>query len=281
MVNKYDYEIIFIDDGSTDNSIQEIEKIKKKDEKVKFLEFSRNFGKEIATTAGIHHCQGNACIMMDGDLQHPVESLPKFIDLWEKGAEVIIGVRKANKDNGFFREWCGKLFYKTMEIIAEAPMVPQATDYRLLDRQVIDAFNALPERNRITRGLIDWLGFKRELLYFEANRRKNGRPGYSTFKLMKLAATSLISLSLFPLRLAGYLGLLIMVISGVLGLVMIGDRYFMDRTLNFSGPAILANIILFLVGIVLICLGLLAFYIGDIYHESQGRPLYIVRKRKL
>lgn len=280
LADKYDCEIIFVDDGSTDNSVKEIEKLVAKDERVKLLEFSRNFGKELATTAGIHHCQGDACIMMDADLQHPIEILPEFIRRWEEEeVEVLIGVRKSSKSDSFVKRWGGRIFYKIMRMISDVPIVPQATDYRLLDRQVIDAFNDLPERNRITRGLIDWLGFKRRLLYFEANERLRGAASYSTFKLIKLAVTSVISLSLFPLRLAGYLGLLIVIISGLLGAVMIGDRYFMHWGFNFSGPAILANIILFLVGIILISLGLLAFYIGHIYHESQGRPLYIIRRR--
>jgi dolichol-phosphate mannosyltransferase len=259
----------------------EIKKLVKEDGRVRLLEFSRNFGKELATTAGINHCRGDACIMMDADLQHPVEILPEFIRRWqEEGIEVLIGVRKNSKSDSFIKRWGGRIFYKIMRMISEVPIIPQATDYRLLDRQVIDVFNQLPERNRITRGLIDWLGFKRRLLYFEANERLRGAASYSTFKLIKLAITSVISLSLFPLRFAGYLGFFIVIISSVLGAVMFIDRYFISWGFSFSGPAILANIILFLVGIVLISLGLLAFYIGHIYHESQSRPLYIIRKRK-
>jgi len=279
LADKYEFELIFVDDGSTDASVKEIKKLVRKDERVKLLEFSRNFGKEIATTAGIHHCKGDACIMMDADLQHPVEILPEFIRRWqEEGVEVLIGTRKSSKSDSFIKRWGGRIFYKTMRLISDVPIVPQATDYRLLDRQVIDAFNKLPERNRITRGLIDWLGFKRRLLHFEANERAEGTASYSTFKLIKLAVTSVISLSLFPLRFAGYLGGIIVGISGILGIVMLIDRYFANWGYNFSGTAILADIILFLIGIVLVSLGLLAFYIGHIYHESQGRPLYIIRK---
>lgn len=281
LADRYEFELIFVDDGSTDNSVKEIDKLVEKDERVRLLEFSRNFGKEIATTAGIHHCQGDACIMMDADLQHPVELLPEFIRRWrEEGVEVLIGTRKSSKSDSFIKRWGSRVFYKIMQLISEVPIVPQATDYRLLDRQVIDVFNQLPERNRITRGLIDWLGFKRRLLYFEANKRATGKASYSTFKLIKLAVTSIISLSLFPLRFAGYLGMVITTLAGILGIVMFLDRYFTDWGLNFSGPAILADIILFLVGIILVSLGLLAFYIGHIYHESQGRPLYIIRRQK-
>ena len=279
--DKYDFELIFVDDGSVDASVKEIEKIVKKDDKVKLLEFSRNFGKELATTAGINKCKGDACIMMDADLQHPVEILPEFIRRWQKeDIEVLIGVRKSSKSDSFIKRWGGAIFYKIMKLISDVPIVPHATDYRLLDREVIDAFNKLPERNRITRGLIDWLGFKRRLLYFEANERLRGAASYSTFKLIKLAITSVISLSLFPLRFAGYLGGVIMASSLVLGIIMAADRYTSILSLDFSGTAILVDIILFLIGIVLVSLGLLAFYIGHIYHESQGRPLYIIRKNK-
>lgn len=281
LVDKYDFELIFVDDGSTDNSVKEIKKLVKKDSKVRLLEFSRNFGKELATTAGINNCKGDACIMMDADLQHPVRILPEFIRRWEEEeVEVLIGVRQVSKSDSFVKRWGGKIFYKIMKVISDVPIVPHATDYRLLDREVIDVFNKLPERNRITRGLIDWLGFKRKLLYFEANERLRGAASYSVFKLIKLAVTSVISLSLFPLRAAGYLGGIIIFFSSLLGFVMIVDRYFVTWGLSFSGTAILADIILFLIGIVLVALGLLAFYIGHIYHESQGRPMYIIRRQK-
>ena len=281
LANKYEFELIFVDDGSADSSVREIKKLVKKDERVRLLEFSRNFGKELATTAGIHKCTGDACIMMDADLQHPVKILPEFIRRWEEeNVEVLIGVRKGSKSDSFIKRWGGKIFYKIMKVISDVPIVPQATDYRLLDREVIDVFNKLPERNRITRGLIDWLGFKRRLLYFEANERQEGTASYSTFNLIKLAVTSVISLSLFPLRFAGYLGGTIVVFSLVLGVVMAVDRYTFVLALDFSGTAILADIILFLIGVVLVSLGLLAFYIGHIYHESQGRPLYIIRSQK-
>lgn len=281
LIDKYECELIFVDDGSQDNSVKEIEKLVEKDKRVRLLEFSRNFGKELATTAGIHSCKGDACIMIDADLQHPIEILPEFIRRWEEeDVEVLIGVRKSSKSDSFVKRWGGRIFYKIMRVISNTPIVPQATDYRLLDRQVIDAFNELPERNRITRGLIDWLGFKRRLLYFEANERQEGAASYSTFNLIRLAITSVISLSLFPLRVAGYLGLFIVLISSALGTLEILDRYIFVWGYNFSGSAILATIILFLVGIILVSLGLLAFYIGYIYHESQGRPLYIIRKKK-
>jgi dolichol-phosphate mannosyltransferase len=277
---KYNFEIIFVDDGSCDNSIKEIKKIQQKKDNVHFIEFSRNFGKEIATTAGLHSCKGEACIMIDADLQHPVEILSEFIKKWEKSFEVVIGVRNESKSDGFVKRFGSVLFYKLMNVISDVPIIPRATDYRLLDRKVIDSFNALPERNRMTRGLIDWLGFKRTTIDFDANERQNGEASYSTIKLFRLAFTSIISMSMLPLRITGYLGIFIVIVSSILGLVMFLDRYIFAWGLSFTGTAFLADMILFLIGVVLISLGLLAFYIADIYHESQGRPMYIIRNKK-
>ena len=281
LCDKYDFEIIFVDDGSVDGSAKALESLAEKDVQIKIIEFSRNFGKEIATTAGINACKADACIIMDADLQHPSELIPEFLHKWEAGADIVVGVRKHNKSDGRIKKIGSFIFYKLLNTISEVKIIPQSTDFRLLDRVVVNEFNRLTERSRITRGLIDWLGFKREYIYFNANERMNGEAGYSFIKLFQLAVTSFISLSLLPLRIAGYLGIVIVLLSGIFGIVMIIDRYFIDWNLNFSGPAILANIILFLVGIVLISLGLLAFYIGSIYKETQGRPMYVVRRRKL
>lgn len=278
-VAQYDLEIFFVDDGSTDDTIHEISALAKRDARVHFIEFSRNFGKEIATTAGIHHCSGDACIMMDADLQHPVEILPQFVKRWENGFEVVIGVRKTSKSDKWIKRCGGRVFYRIMQAISVVPIIPQATDYRLLDRIVIDAFNQLPERNRITRGLIDWLGFRRTTILFDAQERCVGKANYSTWKLFRLATTSVISMSMLPLRLTGYLGIIIVVMSSILGAVMFLDRYVTDWGMHFSGTAILATITLFLIGIVLIAIGLLAFYVEHIYNEAQGRQMYIVRRK--
>ena len=277
----YTYEVIFVNDGSTDNTLlvaQELEQAHS--QRVKVLDFSRNFGKEAATTAGYRYALGDAVIAIDADLQHPPALIPQFIAKWHAGTDVVIGVRSNNASDSFIKRLGSKLYYKIINRISETPIVPSATDFRLLDRQVVDELNKLTERNRMTRGLIDWLGFRRDYIYFIAPNRLHGEAAYSFWKLVKLAAESFIAHSLFPLRLAGYVGIGIMALSSTLGLVMIYDRYINSLGLNFSGPAILANVILFLVGIVLIMIGLLSFYIGHIYHETQNRPLSIIRKAK-
>lgn len=276
----YDYEIIFVDDGSKDNSAEVAQKIALIDPHVQPIEFSRNFGKESATSAGFHHAVGDAVICIDADLQHPPHIIPKFIEAWEQGHEIVIGVRDNNASDSRIKKIGSYFYYKLINRMSSTEIIPRATDFRLLDRIVVDEFNTLSEHNRMTRGLIDWLGFKRHPIYFTAPERLHGEAQYSFWKLVKLAVESMIAHSLFPLRLAGFIGIFIMIISGLLGTVMFLDRYVFPWGLHFSGPAILANVTLFLVGIVLVCIGLLAFYIGYIYHEVQNRPLYVIRRKK-
>jgi len=277
--DNYEYEIIFIDDGSRDDTVAEIKKVSNLDEYVRYLEFSRNFGKEAATSAGLRYSRGNAVIMLDADLQHPPALIPEFIRKWEKGAEVVVGVRESNDSVSWFKKSCSALYYRLMNIMIETSVVPHATDYRLLDRPVVNELNRLTERNRMTRALIDWLGFRREYLYFKADERANGEATYGFKQLVRLAINSLVSMSLLPLKLAGYLGVFIIFVSTPLGIFIFVERYIMNDPwgLNFSGPAILAVIILFLVGIILACLGLIALYIASIHAEVVDRPLYVVR----
>ncbi|MFH1145428.1 MAG: glycosyltransferase family 2 protein [bacterium] len=277
----YDHEIIFVDDGSVDNSLIMIEQLAKQDDKVKYLQFSRNFSKEIATTAGLQYAQGDAVVMIDADLQHPVELLTEFIRKWEEGHKVVVGVREKNQGEGYIKRTGSWLFYKIMEAIGETHMIPRGTDYRLLDRTVVNVFNRFTERERMTRGLLDWLGFPQAFVRFKACKRLDGEAGYSFVKLVRLASSSFVSHSLFPLRLAGYLGIIITVISGFMGLFMLIERFILDDMLNLkiTGTAFLAVFNLFLIGIVLICLGLIALYIGNIHREVMNRPLFVVRKQ--
>ena len=166
----YNYEIIFVDDGSSDNSVDEIKKLADTDENVFYFEFSRNFGKEIATSAGINNAKGDAVIMLDADLQHPPKLIPEFLKKWESGAEIVVGIRNKNKGEGLIKKFGSFLFYKIINLISATKIIPRSTDYRLLDKVVIREFNRFTERNRMTRGLIDWLGFRRDYVYFNAER---------------------------------------------------------------------------------------------------------------
>lgn len=276
----YDFEIIFVDDGSQDKSLQVLRDLEKKDKRVIVIELVRNFGKEIALTAGLHATRGNAAIMMDADLQHPPELIPEFIEKWEKGAEAVVGVRNGNHGQSWFKAALSKLFYKMVNSISDTAIVPSATDFRLVDQIIIDEFCSFTERNRLTRALIDWLGFRHDYVYFTAPARYKGKASYSFIKLIKLAINGIVSHSLFPLKLAGYVGGLIILFAGPFGLFIFIERFVLNDPwhMRFTGPAILAVLIIFMVGIVLVCMGLMALYIANIYDEVINRPLYVVRR---
>jgi polyisoprenyl-phosphate glycosyltransferase len=271
------YELILVNDGSTDSTREVMFDLSATRPHLRVIDFSRNFGKEAATTAGIVEARGDAVVILDADMQHPPHLIPQFVKLWQHGADVVIGVRTETVGDTLFKRIGSRLYYRIINALSETPIVPRATDFRILDRQVVDAFNTMREHSRMTRGLIDWLGFRREYIVFDAPERLHGEASYRFWKLVKLATESFIAHSLFPLRLAGYVGIVIMIVSGLLGALMIADRYYEPLGFNFSGPAILADIILFMVGIVLIMLGLLSYYIGHIFLEAQNRPLYVIR----
>jgi glycosyltransferase involved in cell wall biosynthesis len=277
----YDFEVIFVDDGSRDRSTEVVKNLKATKVGIKLLELSRNFGKEIATTAGIEAATSDAAIVIDSDLQHPIEMIPQFIEKWEEGYDVVIGVRTVDAHANKIREWGSKMFYKILNYISETEIVPHTTDYRLIDKQVIEEFNRFTERKRITRGLIDWLGFSRAFIEFEAKERIHGKPAYTLKKLIALAIHSFTSHSLFPLRVAGYLGTFILITSGIAGVVIFINRYIMNDSWgwNITGTAMLAVILLFLIGLVLACLGLMALYIANIHGEVTNRPLYVLKRR--
>lgn len=277
----YTYDITYVNDGSTDATQAEIDFLSERFLEAKSITFSRNFGKEAATTAGINACAADALICLDADLQHPPTLIPKLIAEWEKGAEIVVGVRNESKSDSFIKRLGSRLYYRIMNAIAETEIIPRATDFRLIDRVVINEFNRLTEHNRITRGLIDWLGFTRVYCYFDAQDREHGTASYTLKSLLRLAVSSFINHSHVPLKLAGYVGVVITTLSSILGIIMMLDRYAIPEWgLYFTGTAILANITLFLVGIMMMSLGLLSFYIAHIHHETQNRPLYIIRPKK-
>lgn len=274
------FELIFVDDGSSDDSVKRIQKVAKKDKKVRIVELARNFGKEIAVTAGIHAAKGDAALIMDADLQHPPELLPKFVEEWEKGADVVVGVKRYSEKEGWFKRFSSKSFYSLLGAVSTATITPHASDFRLINRRVIDTFKTFTERNRITRGIIDWTGFERHYIYFEAPPRLNGEATYSYRKLFGLAMNSFTAYSMLPLRVASWLGWFILIVSLLLGIFTVVQEYILGDPLklDITGTAMLAMMLLFLVGVVLVCLGFVAMYIARIHEEVINRPLYIVKE---
>jgi dolichol-phosphate mannosyltransferase len=243
----------------------------------------------MATTAGINYCQQDACIIIDADLQHPIELIPQFLEKWEAGYEVVIGIRKKSKSDSWVKKIGSTIFYKLIGQIIDFQLVPNSTDFRLIDRAVIHEFNRFTEANRMTRALIDWLGFRRAYIYFDAKERLHGTASYSFWRLVQLAMNSFVSMSLMPLKIAGYLGIFITLISGTLGFYNLLGKYIFRTHLEsffyfsrtFSDAENLAILILFLVGIVLISIGLMALYIANIHSEVIKRPIYVVRKENI
>jgi glycosyltransferase involved in cell wall biosynthesis len=276
--SKDSYEIIYCDDGSTDQTSELVQKWHKSNPKVKLIRLSRNFGKENALTAGIAASSGRAVLMIDGDGQHPIGLIPEFISKWQDGAQVVIGVRDDKQTRSGSRRLSSRFFYWLFNKLTGQQLIPGATDFRLIDSQVRRAFLQLPETGRITRGLIDWLGFRRETIIFTSKPRQTGSPGYSRRKLIGLAANSFVSLTTTPLYLFGYLGIFITITSFILGLTVFIEQLVLEDPLgwNFTGTAMLGILLLFFVGIVLVSQGMLALYISHIHSQSKRRPLYVV-----
>lgn len=279
-VTGVEWTFTFVNDGSTDDSLSVLRELAAADPRVRVLDLSRNFGKEIALTAGVHEAEGaaDAVICIDADLQHPPELIPTLIEQWRAGAEVVVTRRTGIDRQPLLRRLGSHLYYWLMARISGLGMVSQTTDFRLYDRKVVAAFRHATERERMFRGIMDWMGFRRACVEFHADARAQGEAGYSYRKLFKLAITSITSFSLWPLRLTGWLGIFITSASGLLLLWMLLN-YLFNPSLVYTPMAIVVVANTFLIGIVLMAIGLVALYIGTIHTEVINRPLYIVRER--
>jgi len=276
---QFQWEYIYVNDGSSDHSFELLKDLAALDKKVKALDFSRNFGKEIALTAGAHEAQdSDAVICIDADLQHPPELISTLVVKWVEGAEVVVTIRTEIKRQPLFRRIGSYLYYWLMRKMSGIDLKAKTTDFRLYDRKVIKAFILATERERMFRGIMDWMGFHRSYVQFKADSRSEGQAAYSYSKLWRLAVNSLTAFSLWPLRLAGYLGVLISSISGGLFAWMF-INYLMYNIWIFTPIAMVIVINTFLIGVVLMALGLVALYVGIIHTEVINRPLYIIREK--
>lgn len=275
------YEILLIDDGSTDNSNQLLIEYCENKTNVSLIGLSRNFGKESALSAGIAAAKGDAIITIDADGQHPPEMIEQFLDKWKSGAQVVVGVREKTGDEALTKRFGSRVFYSLLNKMG-VPIVARSTDFRLIDREVAAAFLGLNETDRITRGLIDWLGFERSYVSFIPKVRKQGSPGYSLRKLLALFTNSFTSLTLQPLYVFGYLGLVITSIAFLAGVVVFVEQIALGDMLGwkFTGTAMLGILTLFLVGVLLLAQGILALYLGHMYSQTLKRPLYVINTKK-
>ena len=275
----YTWEFIFIDDGSDDSTWKIIDEISNSDKSVRGVRLSRNFGKELALTAGVLESteELDAVILMDADLQHPPSAIPQLVQQWESGHQIVTTQRKSIRYS-MWREIGSNFFYFMLNNFSKLNIQQKATDFRLLDQQVVKVIKDFPERNRFFRGIIDWVGFKKTSITFDSPDRTGGKSTFSFNGLFNLAVNSFTSFSLMPLKVTGYLGVAVTTISGVLFFYMVISHLVLGLTL-FTKLAyfVVFNTLLF--GIVLVALGLIAWYIGSIHTEVAGRPLYIVRDR--
>ncbi len=270
------FEVIFVDDGSTDGSSGMLDEFHSRDARVKALHLSRNFGHQSALQAGLDQAAGDAVILMDSDLQDPPEILEQFVQRWREGYEIVYAVRRKRKE-GLFLRAAYSLFYKTLRSMAEIEVPPDAGDFCLMDRRVVDNLVALRERNRFLRGLRSWIGFRQVGIDYERDRRHGGEPKYTLRKLTHLALSGYVGFSTAPLRLAIWLGFLASSLGFALALWAVATRIFSIP--SPQGWASTLSVVLFVGGVQLLMLGVIGEYVSRIYDEVRQRPLYIVRSR--
>jgi polyisoprenyl-phosphate glycosyltransferase len=270
------WELVLIDDGCTDGSTEIIRAMARKDERIRAIIFARNFGHQIAVTAGLDYSRGDAVVIIDADLQDPPEVILQMIQKWKEGFEVVYAVRAEREGETWFKTFTASMFYRLIFKITDIKIPLDTGDFRLMDRQVVNVMNRMRERHRFLRGMSAWVGFKQIGLPYKRAARFAGKTKYPFSKMFKLALNAITSFSYFPLQMATYVGFISAGISIVAIPVVIIER--LAGTQAFIGQATTLIAVLFLGGVQLISLGILGEYIGRIYDEAKGRPMYITRE---
>ncbi len=276
IVEKYDYEIIFVSDGSTDKTVDEIRKHSSKNPKIKCLNFYRNFGHQMALTCGYRYSKGDCVISIDADLQDPPETIHEMIGLWKKGAKVVYAKRKTREVDSYFKKQTASLFYKFINFLSETPIPDEVGDFRLLDKEIVHFLNNLSEQSRFLRGLVAWGGYPAEYVYFKREKRFSGETHYTLSKMLNFAMEGIISFSTKPLRLASYLGFFsagigfLGIIYAIIGKAVHASGWVTGWTALFVG-------VMFIGGVQLLTIGIIGEYISKIYKEVQKRPQYLIK----
>ena len=270
------YEVIFVNDGSTDNAFSMLKTLCKNDINIKIIDLSRNFGHQLAITSGIDFATGDAIILMDGDLQDPPELIPKLIEKWKNGFDVVYTIKTSRKEN-FLKKLAFKLFYKLMQRFSSIAIPMEAGNFSLMDKKVFETLKTMKEKNRYIPGMRAWIGFKQIGIEFAREDRFAGKPQMTFSRLIKLAFDGIFSFSNIPLRFATYLGFVSAVIS-FLGIVyVLYSKVFTDKAISGWASTIVA--ILFIGGMILLTLGIIGEYIGRIYDEIKNRPMYLIKEK--
>ena len=275
---QYDWQILLIDDGSKDNTFEIMKQIREKDLRFCYIRLSRNFGKENAMLAGFDYTQGDCCIIMDADLQHPINVIPEMLYLWQKGYDDVYAKRKNRGKESWMRKNLSLSYYKLLQKMANVDILPNVGDFRLLDRKCIDSLKELRESQRYTKGLYCWIGYKKKEVEFEQGDRTQGVSSFNYRKLFNLAIKGITSYSIAPLRIATLLGITISVFA------FIYMCYIFFKTIILGEPVhgfpTLIIVILFLGGVQLLSLGIIGEYLGRIFLETKHRPVYLIYEKK-
>ncbi len=269
-----DFEIIYVNDGSTDGSLDVVKAINSKDSRVNYISFSKNYGHQTALKAGLDHATGNAVISLDADHQHPVSKIPELISKWKEGFEIVYTVREDDSKLGWFKKFTSKQFYKLINRLSETKIEPSTADFRLLDKKIIRIIREYKEDNLFLRGIIPSLGFNQISVPYKANPRLKGQTKYSLKKMIQLAVTGITSLSPKPLYLSIYFGAFFALLSFTYGIFVIYIKLFTNQAVE--GWASIVASILFIGGFQLIVLGIMGIYLGKLFIESKKRPNYII-----
>ena len=269
-----DFEIIFVNDGSSDKSLEKIKQLNQKDDRIKFISFSRNFGHQIAVTAGLDKSKGDAVVIMDGDLQDPPEVIPKMYSKYKEGYEVVYGQRLKRKGESIFKKITAKFFYRILKKITNVNIPVDTGDFRLIDRKIVNDLKNMPEQNKFLRGQIAWLGYRQTSVFFERDERKFGKTGYPFSKMLKFALDGITGFSDVPLQFVTKTGIFISFISFLVILYAIFSHFILERTITGWTSLIISS--MFIGGVQLISVGIIGEYISRINKNVQNRPLYII-----
>ena len=274
----FTFEIVYVDDGSRDRTADALRAVQAADPRARVVRLSRNFGHQIAVTAGIEHAAGAAVVLIDADLQDPPEVIAEMVRLWRAGCEVVYGVRHDREGETRFKLWTAKLFYRLLNRLSKVKIPLDAGDFRLLDRRVVEVLRQMPERDRFVRGMVSWIGFRQAAVLYRREPRRAGRSKYPLLRMLAFAADGVISFSFAPLRLAIWTGFasILIAVAGIAWALIV--RLYTDDWVK--GWASLFTAVLFLGGVQLITLGIVGEYIGRIYAEVKRRPLYVVAERR-
>ena len=274
-LKQYEFYIIFVNDGSTDHTINIIRSLREKDERVCYIDLSRNFGKENAMIAGIDYLTGDAAIIMDADLQDPPELIPKMISYWEQGYKDVCAKRIGRKGESFLKKWSSHIFYRILQGVSNIPIQVDVGDFRLLDKQCLEALRLMRESQRFTKGLFSWIGFEKKEIPFVRESRFAGKTKWNYWKLFNLAIEGITSFTITPLRWASFAGCILAFLAIIYMLIII------TKTLLYGGDVAgypsLITVMLFIGGVQLFFLGIMGEYLGRIFNESKYRPLYLVK----